>query len=74
MKPRNGEAWTDEDRLFLWNHLTRMGTFPEFFFLMLPGGLRLLPHLARLLDRRLDEPHPGRGVRRAGDRRGGAIG
>jgi hypothetical protein len=64
-KPRNGEPWTREDRVFLRRELGTLARrwAPGFFLFLLPGGLLLAPTLAWYLDRRK------RGVVRVGGHR-----
>ena len=53
MKPRNGEAWSEEDRRFLragFRALARMT--PVFVLFVLPGGFALAGAYAWLIDRR----------------------
>ncbi len=58
MKPRNGAAWTTEDRAFLHRELKRLArATPGFLLFLLPGGALFLPAYAWLLD--------ARGARRA---------
>lgn len=53
MKPRNGQAWTVEDRIALSHHLhTLAGLSPYLVPAVMPGGVLLLPVLAWWLDRR----------------------
>jgi uncharacterized membrane protein len=53
MKPRNGEAWTAEDRAFLRGELRALARWtPAFVLFLLPGSVVLLPAYAWLLDRR----------------------
>lgn len=53
-KPRNGEAWTQDDRAFLKRELATLARrwAPGFFLFLLPGGLLLAPAYAWYLDRR----------------------
>ena len=53
-KPRNGEAWTLDDRAFLKRELRARARrwVPGFFLFLLPGGLLLAPAYAWYLDRR----------------------
>jgi hypothetical protein len=64
-KPRNGEAWTREDRAFLRRELAGLARrwAPGFFLFLLPGGVVLAPAYAWYLDRRR------RGVIRVGGHR-----
>lgn len=66
-KPRNGGAWTRDDRLFLRRSLQRLARLwaPGFFIFLLPGGMLLLPLYAWLLDKR------SRSVVRVGGQRRG---
>lgn len=53
MKPRNGQAWTAEDRAFLREELRALARWtPAFVLFLLPGSVVLLPAYAWLLDRR----------------------
>jgi hypothetical protein len=53
MKPRNGMRWTAEDKQELRSHLIPLAeTLPYLAVFSLPGGLLLLPILARIMDRR----------------------
>lgn len=53
MKPRNREAWTPEDRALLRQEVRALARWtPALFFVVLPGGLLLLPAYIWLLDRR----------------------
>lgn len=53
MKPRNGEAWTPEDRSLLRQELRALARWtPAVFLVVLPGGLLLLPAYVWFLDRR----------------------
>ena len=53
MKPRNGEAWTPEDRALLRRELLALARLvPVFVLPILPGSVVLLPAYAWLLDRR----------------------
>ncbi|MFN8009293.1 MAG: hypothetical protein U0V70_20155 [Terriglobia bacterium] len=53
MKPRNGMRWTTEDKQELRTHLMSLAeSLPYLAVFSLPGGLLLLPLLARILDRR----------------------
>jgi hypothetical protein len=53
MKPRNGMRWTTEDKQELRGHLIPLAeTLPYLAVFSLPGGLLLLPILARIMDRR----------------------
>lgn len=53
MKPRNGVAWTAEDRAFLRGELRALARWtPAFVLFLLPGSVVLLPAYAWLLDRR----------------------
>ena len=53
MKPRNGVAWTREDREFLGREFRRLGrAAPAFIIFLLPGGVLLLPLYAWFLDAR----------------------
>lgn len=52
MKPRNGQAWSVDDKLALTHHLhTLAGLSPYLVPMVMPGGI-LLPLLAWWLDRR----------------------
>lgn len=56
MKPRNGEAWTREDRNFLGQEFQRLGrAAPGFLVFLLPGGAILLPLYAWFIDSRTDQ-------------------
>jgi uncharacterized membrane protein len=53
MKPRNGQAWTTEDRTFLRAKVKALAHWtPALFLFLLPGSMLLLPAYAWLLDRR----------------------
>jgi hypothetical protein len=53
MKPRNGMRWSVEDKKELRSHLIPLAeTLPYLAVFSLPGGLLLLPILARIMDRR----------------------
>ncbi len=53
MKPRNGMRWSIEDKKELRSHLIPLAeTLPYLAVFSLPGGLLLLPILARIMDRR----------------------
>jgi len=53
MKPRNGMPWTSEDKIAIRLHLKSVAaTLPVLAVFTLPGGLLLLPLLAKYLDRR----------------------
>jgi hypothetical protein len=53
MKPRNGQNWTDQDKIELMDHLKRLSDLsPYFAASFLPGGFFMLPVLAWWLDRR----------------------
>ena len=53
MKPRNGEAWTEEDRRFLKAGFRSLGRLtPIFLLFLLPGGFPLAGAYAWLIDRR----------------------
>ena len=59
MKPRNGMRWTTEDKQELRSHLMSLAeTLPYLAVFSLPGGLLLLPILARIMDRRNRGPAP----------------
>jgi hypothetical protein len=59
MKERNGERWTDEDRLLIRRHLRTLGGLvPILALFALPGGSLLLPLLAWFLDRRRGKVRP----------------
>jgi len=59
MKERNGERWTDEDRLLIRSHLRSLGELaPAIALFALPGGSLLLPLLAWFLDRRKGRIRP----------------
>jgi len=67
MKPRNGGAWTSEDRAFLRAGLRAAAHWvPLLLLFLVPGSLFLLPACAWLLDRRRirrgGRPVPGRDV------------
>jgi hypothetical protein len=60
MKPRNGEAWTSEDRAFLRAGLRAAARWtPLLLLFLVPGSFFLLPVCAWILDRR----RVGRGER-----------
>lgn len=53
MKPRNGNAWTAEEKAELLRQLRRLSRLsPYLLFLLLPGSALLLPLYAWWLDRR----------------------
>ena len=53
MKPRNGEAWSEEDKAFLWREVRAVARWtPALVLFLLPGSALLLPLLAWTLDRR----------------------
>ena len=53
MKPRNGEHWSESDKLALVAHLRRLSHLsPYLLLLVLPGSAILLPVYAWWLDRR----------------------
>jgi hypothetical protein len=53
MKPRSGEAWSEEDRRRLREGFRALGRFtPPFLLFVLPGGFALTAAYAWLLDRR----------------------
>ena len=53
MKPRNGQAWSTEDRAYLRSELRALARWtPAFVLFLLPGSVVLLPLYAWLLDRR----------------------
>jgi uncharacterized membrane protein len=53
MKPRNGQAWSPEDREFLRSELRALARWtPVLFLFLVPGSFILLPAYAWLLDRR----------------------
>jgi uncharacterized membrane protein len=53
MKPRNGQPWSPEDRVFLKEELRTLARWaPALFLFLLPGTFALLPAYAWLLDRR----------------------
>jgi uncharacterized membrane protein len=53
MKPRNGQPWSPEDRVFLREELRALARWaPALFLFLLPGTFALLPAYAWLLDRR----------------------
>ncbi|MBK7899948.1 MAG: hypothetical protein KA603_09190 [Azonexus sp.] len=53
MKSRNGQAWSDSDKMLLIAHLRRLSHLsPYLLFLLLPGSAVLLPAYAWWLDRR----------------------
>ncbi len=55
MKPRNGLAWSPEDRELLRRELRRLArAAPGFVLFLLPGGAILLPLYAWLIDTRRD--------------------
>ena len=60
MKPRNGSAWTAEEKADLLLQLRRLSRLsPYLLFLLLPGSALLLPLYAWWLDRRR-RPRPPR--------------
>lgn len=64
MKPRNGQAWTAEDKALLRDELRRLArATPGFLIFLLPGGSILLPLYAWFLDtrraRRMETSNPG---------------
>ena len=69
MKPRNGEAWSRDDKLSLRRELRALARLtPVFILLILPGSIVLLPAYAWLLDRRRvarTPPTPAADVTRA---------
>ena len=70
MKPRNGQAWTAEDRIALRAHLRRAAqALPILGLFSLPMGSLLLAVLAFTLDRRhrnrRDLPHDTKEEERA---------
>ena len=53
MKPRNGMPWTAEDKIAIRLHLKNVAaSLPMLAVFTLPGGMLLLPLLAKYLDRR----------------------
>lgn len=53
MKPRNGQPWSPEDRVFLREEVRTLARWaPALFLFLLPGTFALLPAYAWLLDRR----------------------
>lgn len=53
MKPRNGGAWTRDERAELLRHLRQLSRLsPYLLFLVLPGSALILPAYAWWLDRR----------------------
>jgi hypothetical protein len=63
MKPRNGLAWTVEDKALLRDELRRLArATPGFLIFLLPGGALMLPLYAWFLDtrrsRREEAPRP----------------
>jgi len=53
MKPRNKQHWTSQDKhelILHLNHLSRISVYVAV--LVMPGGLVLMPVMARWLDRR----------------------
>lgn len=53
MKPRNGQPWSTEDRVFLREELRTLARWaPVLVLFLLPGTFALLPAYAWLLDRR----------------------
>lgn len=58
MKPRNGEAWTAQEKSQLLTHLRQLTHLsPYLVFLLLPGSAVLLPIYAWWLDRRRRHRH-----------------
>lgn len=58
MKQRNGQTWTDGERVEIRTQLHRMAEVsPYLVLLVMPGGLFLLPLLAWWLDRRRQRRH-----------------
>lgn len=65
MKPRNGQRWTQEDKLELSGHLRRLSSISRYLVvLVMPGGVLLLPAFAWWLDRRRSRDRPGPSERR----------
>jgi len=61
MKPRNGEAWTPQDRLELKGHLKRLSHLSPYIAAMfVPGGFLMLPAFVWWLDRRRSRRLPER--------------
>ncbi len=59
MKPRNGGAWSQEDKAALRSHLKHLAhSIPSLGIFLLPGGSFLLPALAVFLDRRNRKNRP----------------
>ncbi|MBK5255967.1 MAG: hypothetical protein JJE39_08035 [Vicinamibacteria bacterium] len=53
MKPRNGVAWSPEDRELLRREFRHLATAaPAFLIFLLPGGALLLPVYAWFMDTR----------------------
>lgn len=53
MKPRNGSAWTPQEKAELISQLRRLSRLsPYLLFLLLPGSALILPAYAWWLDRR----------------------
>lgn len=65
MKPRNGQRWTQEDKLELSGHLRRLSSISRYLVvLVMPGGVLLLPAFAWWLDRRRSRVRAGPSERR----------
>ena len=65
MKPRNGQRWTQEDKLELSGHLRRLSSISRYLVvLVMPGGVLLLPAFAWWLDRRRSRVRAGPSARR----------
>lgn len=63
MKPRNGQAWTAEDRRFLREGFGALARWtPLFALFLLPGGFALLAGYAWFLDRRRRRRAEGNGA------------
>ncbi len=53
MKPRNGQSWTQEERMELRSHLGRLSRLsPYLVLVVMPGGFFMLSVFAWWLDRR----------------------
>lgn len=65
MKRRNGQRWTEDDKLELTTHLQRLSSIsPHLVVLAMPGGMLMLPALAWWLDRRRNRKRSGAAVPR----------
>ncbi|MDE2583938.1 MAG: hypothetical protein KGN39_00965 [Betaproteobacteria bacterium] len=60
MKPRNGGAWSRDERAELLRHLRHLSRLsPYLLLLLLPGSALFLPAYAWWLDRRRQRRLPG---------------